>query len=109
MHLPEDRGIRLAGLWIGDTNGLCHGGLSTPPPKKFAGIDLLVLDLTIDTEKFCNLKNGLFGTEFLRLDGQNANLYAGSAQGYNSLVGPTPLIVQSSIRFGTVTFFLIIN
>jgi porin len=89
LQLSEESGIRFGGLWIGDTNALCHGGM--PPPKKFAGINLLVLDLTIDTEKFCNIKNGLFGTEFLRLDGQDANFYAGAAQGYNSLVDPKPL------------------
>ncbi len=91
LHLPKDSGIRLGGLWIGDMNALCHGGLSTPPPKKFAGINLLVLDLAIDTEKFCNIKNGLFGAEFLQLNGQDANRYAGAAQGYNSLVDPPPL------------------
>ena len=91
LHLPEDRGIRLGGLWIPDVNALCRGGVTSPPPKKFAGINLFVLDLAIDTEKLFTLKNGLFGTQFLRLDGQNANAYAGSAQGYNSLVDPPPL------------------
>lgn len=91
LGLPEDRGIRLGGLWIPDGNALCHGGIITPPPKKFAGINLFVLDLSVDTEKLLNIKNGLFGAQFLQLDGQNANLYAGSAQGYNSLVDPPPL------------------
>lgn len=91
LHLPKDRGIRLAGLWIPDMDALLHGGVVTPPPRKIAGVNLFVLDLSIDTEKFCNLKNGLFGTEFLRLDGENVNAYAGTAQGYNSLVDPPPL------------------
>jgi len=91
LHLPEDRGMRLGGLWIGDTDALCHGGLSTPPPKKFAGVNLLVLDFSIDMEKFCGIKNGLFGAEFLRLDAQNVNFYAGTAQGYNGLVETPPL------------------
>jgi porin len=91
LQLPEDRGMRLGGLWIGDTDALCHGGISTPPPKRFAGVNLLVLDFSIDMEKFCGIKNGSFGTQFLRLDGQNVNLYAGAAQGYNSLVDPPPL------------------
>lgn len=91
LQVPEDAGIRLGGLWIGDTNALCHGGITNPKPKKFAGINLLVLDLSVDTEKLCNLKNGLFGAQFLQLNGQDANLYAGAAQGYNSLVDPPPL------------------
>jgi len=91
IHIPKESGIKIGGLWIGDTNALCRGGLFTPPPKKFAGINLVVLDFFVDLEKCCSIKNGSLGAEFLRLDGQNANLYAGAAQGYNSLVGPLPL------------------
>ena len=89
--LPEDSGIRLGGLWIADTDALCRGGVYYSTAKKICRHKFACIRSSIDAEKLCNLKNGSFGAEFLRLNGQDVNAYAGTAQGYNSLVDPPPL------------------
>lgn len=84
-------GITLGGLWIGDANFLCHGGLTSSKFKKFTGNSLFILSLSLDAEKLIGLPGGSVGIEYLQFNGQNTNVYAGVAQGYNSLPGPKPL------------------
>ena len=79
----------MGGAYLADTNDLFSGGI--PNNTKWTSNSLLLLDLSIDTEKFVGWKGGLFGVEFLQFNGQDTNAQAGSIQGYNSLPGPLPL------------------
>src|SRR3990167_7106943 len=89
LGITNDHGIRFGGMWIGDANDLLSGGV--PHADKWTLDSLLLLDLSVDTEKFIGWKGGLFDIEFLQFNGQSTNAQAGSAQGYNSLPGPQPL------------------
>lgn len=88
LGVRNNHGVRIGGMWIGDTNALISGGLE---PGKWSWNSLLVLDLSVDTEKLFHWKGGLFGVEFLQFNGQSTNTQAGSIQGYNGLPGPDPL------------------
>jgi len=88
LQIPENTGIRLGGVWLGDENALLSGRQST---QVLTGNSSLILDLSIDLEKAVKWKGGLFGVEFLQFNGQPTNTDAGVVQGYNSLPGPPPL------------------
>lgn len=91
MHIPENTGIRLGGLWIGDYNALVSGGDGTHHNRHWTYNSLLILDLYIDLHKAIRWKGASFGTEFLQFNGQPTNADAGVVQGYNSLPGAPPL------------------
>lgn len=88
VGIPETSGVRLGGVWLGDTNALMSG-------RKSTGIltwnSSLILDFSIDFDKAIGWKGGRFGAEFLQFNGQPTNEDAGVVQGYNSLPGPRPL------------------
>jgi porin len=88
LHLPEDSGFRLGGLWLADTNGLLSGGAQ---PGKWSWNSALIIGANLDAEKLLNWKGASFGVQFLQFNGQNTNGQAGSVQGYNSLPGAPPL------------------
>jgi len=93
LHLPERTGLRLGGLWLGDTNGLLSGGEN---PGTWSFNSLLIVGANLDADKLVGWKGASFGIQFLQFDGQaidgkNTNALAGSVQGYNSLPGPDPL------------------
>jgi porin len=88
IHLPEDSGLRLGGLWLADTNGLLSGGAQ---PGKWSWNSALIIGANLDAEKLLNWKGASFGVQFLQFNGQNTNGQAGSVQGYNSLPGAKPL------------------
>jgi porin len=87
LHLPENTGLRLGGLWLADTNGLLSGGNE---PGKWSWNSALIIGANLDAEKLLDWKGASFGAQFLRFDGQDTNGQAGSFQGYNSLPGPKP-------------------
>lgn len=89
LGIQNDHGIAYGGAWIGDVNQLFSGGISNP--DRTTTNSLLILSLTIDTEKFNGWQGGLFGAEILQLNAQTTNIQAGSVQGYNSIPGPPPL------------------
>jgi porin len=87
--IKDDHGVRIGGLWIGNTNWLMSGGAE---PGKVSWDSLFIADLLVDMEKLTGWwKGALLGAEFLRFDGQRTNEQAGSIQGYNGLPGPEPL------------------
>ena len=87
--IKDDRGVRIGGLWIGNTNWLMSGGAE---PGEVSWNSLFIADLLVDMEKLTGWwKGALFGAEFLRFDGQQTNEQAGSVQGYDGLPGPKPL------------------
>jgi porin len=86
--LPQDSGVYLGGLWVGDTNGLLSGGAE---PGKWSFNSLLIVGAALDAKKLVGWKGGTFGIQFLQFNGQPTNEQAGSVQGYNSLPGPKPL------------------
>jgi porin len=88
LGLPQDSGIFLGGVWVGDTNGLLAGGAE---PGKWSFNSLLILGAGLDAEKLVGWKGARFGVEFLQFNGEPTNAQAGSVQGYNSLPGPPPL------------------
>jgi porin len=83
--IENNHGINIQGIWIGDTNPLLSGGI--PNANRLTSNSILILDLSIDMEKFNGCKGGTFGAEFLQLNAQNTNIQAGSVQGYNSIPG----------------------
>jgi porin len=88
LHLPEDSGLRLGGLWLVDTNGLISGGAQ---PGKWSSNSALIIGANFDAEKLLDWKGASFGIQFLQFNGQDTNGQAGSVQGYNSLPGAKPL------------------
>ncbi len=87
VRIPEESGIRLGGLWMGDYNVL----LTNQNSRHWTGNSLFILDLSINLYKACKWKNAFFGAEFLQFNGQPTNADAGVVQGYNSLPGAPPL------------------
>jgi porin len=88
LHLPESTGLRVGGVWLGDTNGLLSGGAQ---PGKWTWNSALIVGANLDAEKLVGWQGASFGIQFLQFNGQNTNEQAGSVQGYNSLPGPAPL------------------
>ncbi|MFY8216350.1 MAG: carbohydrate porin, partial [Chthoniobacterales bacterium] len=88
LHLPEDRGLRLGGVWLADSNYLISGGSE---PRNWSFNSALIVGANIDAEKLVGWKGASFGVQFLQFNGQDTNGQAGSVQGYNSLPGPAPL------------------
>lgn len=88
LHLPDDSGLRLGGLWLADTNGLLAGGAQ---PGRWSWNSALIIGANLDAEKLLDWKGASFGVQFLQFNGQNTNGQAGSVQGYNSVTGPEPL------------------
>ena len=88
LHLPEESGLRLGGLWLADTNGLISGGAE---PGKWSWNSALIVGANLDVKELIGWKGASFGIQFLQFNGQNTNGQAGSVQGYNSLPGPEPL------------------
>jgi porin len=88
LHLPEETGLRLGGLWLADTNGLISGGAE---PGKWSWNSALIVGANLDAKELIGWKGASFGIQFLQFNGQNTNGQAGSVQGYNSLPGSEPL------------------
>ena len=88
LHIPEDTGLRLGGVWLGDTNGILSGGAQ---PGKWSFNSLVIVGASLDAEKLLGWKGASFGIQFLQFNGQHTNDQAGSVQGFNSLPGPAPL------------------
>lgn len=93
LKIPENTGLRLGGIWLGDSNGLISGGAN---PGTWSFNNLLIIGANLDAEKLVGWKGASFGIQFLQFNGQeingkNTNDLAGSVQGYNSLPGPAPL------------------
>ncbi len=88
LHLPEESGLRIGGVWLADSNGLLSGGAQ---PGKWSFNSALIVGANWDAEPLTGWKGASFGIQFLQFNGQNTNGQAGSVQGYNSLPGPAPL------------------
>jgi porin len=90
LGIKDNHGISVKGAWLGDSNQLFSGGI--PDADRNTSNSILLLNLTVDTEKLNKWKGGLFGAQFLQVNTQNTNGQVGSVQGYNSLPGSPPLI-----------------
>jgi porin len=91
LGFDAESGIRIGGVWLGDTNWLMTGGRQ---PGEWSFNELALIDLNVDTEKLFGLPGGMFGIQFLQFAGQPTNIQAGLVQGYNSLPGQPPLVRQ---------------
>jgi hypothetical protein len=89
LGLDKDSGIRLGGLWMGDTSGILSGGAN---PGMWALNSLTVADLNLDAEKLFGWKGASFGTEFLQFTGQNTNGLAGAFPGFDSIEAGPPFL-----------------
>jgi len=88
LRVPEDRGLWVGGVWVGNANGLLSGGAE---PGKWSWNSLLIAGFNIDAEKLMGWEGASFGIQFLQFNGEDTNGQAGAVQGYNSLPGPFPL------------------
>ncbi len=88
LHLPDDSGLRLGGLWLADSNVLLSGGAD---PGTWSFNSTLILGLNFDAEDAFAWPGASFGIQFLQFNGEDTNGDAGSVQGYNSLPGSAPL------------------
>lgn len=88
LHIPDRTGIRVGGVWLGDSNGLLSGGAQ---PGKWSFNSALIVGVNLDAEKLVGWDGASFGVQFLQFNGQDTNGQAGSVQGYNSLPGAPPL------------------
>ena len=88
LHLPEDLGVRIGGVYLADYNVLMSGGAQ---PGRSSWNSALIVGANIDAEKLVGWKGAEFGVQFLQFNGQDTNGQAGSVQGYNSLVATPPL------------------
>jgi porin len=89
LGFDKDSGIRLGGLWIGDTSGVLSGGKN---PGAWAFNSLTIADLNLDMEKLFGLTGGSFGIEFLQFTGQNTNGLAGAFPGFDSIEAGPPFL-----------------
>lgn len=89
LGIQNNHGIHLSGVISGDTNYLFTGGI--PGAQRLTSNGLFLVSLSADTQELIGWKGGLFDVQFLRFDGQNTNVEAGSIQGYNGILGSPPL------------------
>ena len=87
LGLPEDKGIKLGGVSLGDINKLFVGGNK---PGAFTANQAFILGTSVDTEKAVGWKGGSFGVNFLQVNLRDTNGDAGSVPGYNSISGVPP-------------------
>lgn len=87
LGFDKDSGIRIGGLWIGDTSGVLSGGRN---PGQWAFNSLTIADVNLDAGKLFGWKGGSFGTQFLQFTGHNTNSLAGAFPGYDSLEAGPP-------------------
>jgi porin len=88
LGFDKDSGIRLGGLWIGDTSGILSGGKN---PGAWAFNSLAIADLNLDMEKLVGWTGASFDTEFLQFTGQRTNSLAGAFPGFDSIEAGPPL------------------
>jgi len=89
VGITEETGLSLEGLWILDGNQLLSGGQSCK--RKGTVNNLFQLELLFDPSKVSCWEGALFAVELLQLNGADTNGNAGLVQGFEGLVGPTPL------------------
>ncbi len=87
LGLRDERGVKLGGLWLADTNVVATGGVQ---PGGWTSNSALFIGLGIDAEKLVDWHGASFGFEFLQFNGEDSNAQAGSIAGYNGIVGAPP-------------------
>jgi porin len=88
LGLPDDWGVRVGGIWLGDFNVLMSGG---EKPGSVTWQSMLLVGVDVDAKKLFGWEGGTIGAQFLRYDGQDINGDAGTVQGYNGLQSSSPL------------------
>jgi porin len=79
-------GVRLGGLWIGGVNDLVTGGVD----PGFTFNSALIIDLSVDLERFAGLKGSSIGVDFLQFNSGPTNTDAGSVLGYIGILNDEP-------------------
>lgn len=80
-------GVRLGGVWVGGVNDLVSGGVD----PGFTFNNSLVIDFSVDLERFAGLKGSSIGVDFLQFNSGATNTDAGSVLGYIGMVSSEPL------------------
>lgn len=88
LGFGKDSGVRLGGLWVGNTDILMSGGTK---PGNVTFNSLLIADLQLDLNILQGIPGASVGASFLQFDGQNSNGIAGVLTGYNGLTQAPPL------------------
>ena len=91
LGFDEASGVRVGGLWIGDSSGILAGGAR---PGRWGLNSLGVIDLNLDGEKLIGWRGGMIGTQFLQFSGQPTNSLAGAFPGFDSIEVTPPLVRQ---------------
>jgi len=89
IGLDNIPGVRLGGVWIGNSDYLFIGGVK---PCTWSFNSLLLLNLNIDAEELVGIPGASIVAELLQFNGQSANSSAGAVIGYDGLTGPRPLV-----------------
>lgn len=83
LRIPEKSPITIGGALLTDGDVVFAGG--NPEYSRWSGNNLLILDCSLDLEKWLKWKGGLVSVEFLQFNGMNSNATAGSIQGFDSM------------------------
>ena len=89
IRLDKIPGVRLGGLWIGNSDYLITGGIK---PHSWSFNSLLVVNLNVDAEKLADIPGASFDAALLQFNGENVGHRAGVVIGYDGLPGPGPLV-----------------
>jgi porin len=87
LGIDPESGVRLGGLWLGDTSGILSGGANQ---GKWALNSLTIVDLNLDGEKLVGWTGGSLGVQYLQFTGQNTNGLAGAFPGFDSIEAGPP-------------------
>lgn len=87
LGIPEENGLRLGGMWIGDASAVLSGGLKG---GDWGLNNLTVIDLSLDAEKRWGWEGTSFGTQYLYYTGEPTNSLAGTVQGFDGLQASPP-------------------
>lgn len=87
LGLEEDSGVRLGGLWIGNSDIQMSGR----KPGSVTFNSMGIVDLQVDMKTLAGIPGGSFAATFLQFDGQDSNGQAGVLTGYNGLTETPPL------------------
>lgn len=88
LGMGQDSGVRLGGLWLGDSDLVMSGGKS---PGRLTFNSLLIASLEFDLDTLQMVPGAKLGAAFLQFDGERSNTYAGTLTGYNGVTQQTPL------------------
>jgi len=92
LHLPEDSGLRLGGLWLVDTNGLISGGAQ---PGQWSWNSALIIGANFDAAKLLDWKGHPLAFSFFSSTGRPPTVRLAACKAITACPAPNPLIAPS--------------